>query len=362
MKYQKKIKILHISSVHIHTDNRINKQCNSLKLYYDVYFLNSHFEGFQNDINFIKSSFRKNKVLRIFTSWLIALPKSCSRKFKIIHIHDPELLIALPIWKILGKKIIYDVHENYIKQLEVKDYLSNISKRIFRYSLKIMETIGKKLADLIIVVHKDLNLSLTKDKNSIVISNSPILDYSFKKLNRKNYFIYVGMITYERNILKIAEILDDYDIPFYIAGNCSDPKLKNKILGLNNVTYLGFLNREEIRKYISKSKCGICLFDFSENHLISSPNKLFEYFNYGVPVIASTIPSWTEIKGLEKFTFFVNPNDKKAIEIIIKEISLMNNDEINNLGYEANQFVCNKFNWNIEEKKLLEAYRRLISS
>ena len=103
---------------------------------------------------------------------MIALPKSCSRKFKIIHIHDPELLIALPIWKILGKKVIYDVHENYIKQLEVKDYLSKTSKKIFRYALMIMEKIGQILADLIIVVHKDLNPSLTKNKNSVVIPNS----------------------------------------------------------------------------------------------------------------------------------------------------------------------------------------------
>ena len=356
-----KIKILHISSVHIHTDNRINKECNSLKLDYDVYFLNSHFEGIKNDINFIKSPFKKNKVLRIFTSWLIALPKSCSRKFKIIHIHDPELLIAFPIWKILGKKVIYDVHENYIKQLEVKDYLSKTSKKIFRYSLMIMEKIGKILADLIIVVHRDLNPSLTKNKSSVVISNSPILDYNFKKLSRKNYFIYVGMITYERNVLEIAEILNEYNIPFYIAGNCNDKNLKNKILALKNVSYLGFLKRSEIRKYISESRCGICLFDFSENHIISSPNKLFEYFNYGVPVVASNIPSWTEIHGLKKFTFFVNPNDKKELISKIRKINLMNDDEINKIGYEANKFVSKKFNWNIEEERLIKAYRKLIS-
>ena len=94
--------------------------------------MNSHFEGIKNDIKFIKSPFRKNKILRIFTSWFISLPRSCSLKFKIIHIHDPELLIAFPIWKILGKKVIYDVHENYIKQLDVKDYLSPILKNVFQ--------------------------------------------------------------------------------------------------------------------------------------------------------------------------------------------------------------------------------------
>lgn len=357
----KKIKILHISSVHIHTDNRINKECNSLKSEYDVYFMNSHFEGKKNDIKFIKSPFRKNKLLRIFTSWFIALPRSCSFKFKIIHIHDPELLIAFPIWKILGKKVIYDVHENYVKQLNVKDYLSPILKKVFRVSLKFMEMIGKKLSNLIIVVHKDLNRNLTNNKNSVVISNSPILDYKFKNIKRKNYFIYVGMISYERNVLRIAEILNDLDIPFYIAGNCNDEKLKNKIIALKNVNYLGFLNREEIKKYVSESKCGICLFDFSLNHMISSPNKLFEYFNYGVPVIASNITSWIEIDGLDKFTYFVNPSNDSEIISSIKKINLMNDSEINTIGVRANQFINEKFNWNIEEEKLIDAYQKLLS-
>ena len=44
-------------------------------------------------------------------------------------------------------------------------------------------------------------------------------------------------------------------------------KLQNKIIALKNVNYLGFLNRDEIKKYVSESKCGICLFDFSLNHI-----------------------------------------------------------------------------------------------
>lgn len=356
-----KIKILHISSVHVHTDNRITKECNSLKSHYDVYFMNSYFEGIQNGIKYIKSPFRKNKILRIFTSWFIALPKSCSTKFKIIHIHDPELLIAFPVWKILGKKIIYDVHENYIKQLEVKDYLPKISKNIFRLSLIFMEKIAKKLSDLIIVVHNELNPSLTDNKNNIVISNAPVLDYKYRNIKRKNYFIYVGMITKERNVLKIAKILKDLDISLYIAGNCDDAKLKNKITSLKNVNFLGFLKRNAIKKYISESKCGICLFDFSQNHLISSPNKLFEYFNYGVPALASNIPSWVEIKGVNKFTYFVNPNNDNEIISAVKKINLLNNDEINITGQKANNFINKNYNWDIEETKLIKAYKNLLS-
>ena len=76
----------------------------------------------------------------------------------------------------------------------------------------------------------------------------------------------------------------------------------------------------------------ICLFDFSQNHLISSPNKLFEYFNYGVPALASNIPSWVEIKGVNEFTYFVNPNNDNEIISAVKKINLLNNDEINITG------------------------------
>ena len=90
-----KTKVLHVTSVHIHTDTRILlKECKSLSKIYDVHLINPFYEGKIDNINLHKVIFFRNRLLRVLTSWLLVLPKSCFSNYKVIHFHDPELLFV----------------------------------------------------------------------------------------------------------------------------------------------------------------------------------------------------------------------------------------------------------------------------
>ena len=123
----KKIKIAHISSVHAHDDIRIfHKECKTLSKKYEVHLLNKDFNGTIDGVIFHKVPFLKKKILRVFSSWFFALKETSFKGFKVIHFHDPELLFATPFWKLTGKKVIYDVHENYVKQISTRKTIPTI--------------------------------------------------------------------------------------------------------------------------------------------------------------------------------------------------------------------------------------------
>ena len=181
-----KTKILHITSVHSHKDTRIfMKQCKSLSKKFEVHLINPNYTGKIDEVSFHKVNFFKNKFLRILSSWIFVLPKSLTLNYKIIHFHDPELMLAIPIWKFFGKKVIYDVHENYVKQMEVKAYIPKKTKKDFKDDTTKIEVFFSKMVNGISIVHKDLNLNLNKLNKHIVVSNAPILDYDFIQKSRK---------------------------------------------------------------------------------------------------------------------------------------------------------------------------------
>ena len=358
-----KIKIAHITSVHGEKDIRIfQKECCSLSENFEVHLYNAHYNGIEKNIYFHKLPFFKNRIIRILTSWIIAIPPLILKDYKIIHFHDPELIFAIPIWKLFGKKIIYDVHENYSKHLEVKSYIPKIVKPIIFWIIKFIENNFSKLVDSIIVVHKDLNKDLNKLNKHIVVSNAPILDYKYLSKKRKKQFCYVGIITEERGIFHIGKILQELKIKFVLAGVFKKESFKNKMLSLENVEFIGWVDKEKKIELISQSICGCCTFLPIEHHLISNPNKIYEYLNYGTPVLCSDFDSYKEIiSANQKFIFYCNILNKEQTKQTIKEISNLSNEEINQFGLKGHQFIRKNYNWDIEKNKLLKLYDEMLN-
>ena len=147
---------------------------------------------------------------------------------------------------------------------------------------------------------------------------------------------------------------------FIIAGNFSSESFKKQILSYPNVKYLGVIGRDKIEKIVSESIGGFCTLFPTPNHLNSSPNKFFEYLAFGTPVIASNFKKWTKfIPKKNNFVFYVNPLSDNEIEKAVKVIVECNSSKINKLGHEGHKYVKSKFNWNVQEKKLMDAYKLL---
>lgn len=165
------IKIIHLTSVHPRHDVRIFvKMCSSLaKEYYNVTLVVADGNGDEkkNEVSIIDLGKRKTGRFSRMTKTVSSIFKKAKElDGDIYHLHDPELIpIGLKLMK-LGKKVIFDAHEDLSKQLLSKTYLSKSLKIILS---KIFEWYQQR----------------TLSKFDYVIAATPYICDKFLKVNPK---------------------------------------------------------------------------------------------------------------------------------------------------------------------------------
>ena len=85
---------------------------------------------------------------------------------------------------------------------------------------------------------------------------------------------------------------------------------------------------------------------------------MFEYMSAGVPVIASHFPLWREIIEGNDCGLCVDPLDPAAIAKAIDYL-VTHPQEAERMGRNGQRAVAEKYNWGIEEAKLLQLYAGL---
>jgi glycosyltransferase involved in cell wall biosynthesis len=129
--------------------------------------------------------------------------------------------------------------------------------------------------------------------------------------------------------------------------------------GWKHVDALGFINRKDSIKLKETSIAGLVTFLPYPNHIHAQPNKIFEYMASGLPVIGSNFPLWKEIIEENNCGICVNPENPKEISEAINKLSV-NPSLVQEMGNNGKRLVIEKYNWSVEESKLISFYKKLI--
>ncbi len=358
-------KVVHLSIRHQPLDIRIfKKECITLKKNnYDVTYIVPHEED--KVIQGIKivalKKFTKTKYNVLFNI-PNSLIKSISVKADIYHIHDPELIPIGIILKIIGKKLIYDVHENYPKEILEKKWPYSL-KLLISSIFTLNEFFASVFFDHIIAVIPQIGDKFPHKKTSI-IRNVPILG-SIDNVVPVNYktkntiLVYQGGITKLRgikNIILALEFLKD-PVEFWIFGKWEKNLLEDckKLKVWKKVIDHGEMPQNILFSYLKRADIGLITFFDTPNNRESLPNKSFEYISCGLPIIISNFPLWK--KYFQNCALFVDPSSPKDIAEKIK-ILIDNKILRENLVIEGKKLIENEYSWEKESKKLIDLYRR----
>lgn len=363
-------KVCHITTVHPLFDTRIfYKECKTLaEAGYNVTLIVQHDkEETIEGINIIPLPRPQNRFQRMVSLVRYAFKLAVKQDADIYHFHDPELIpIGLRLKK-LGKKVIYDVHEDVPRQILSKYYFLKIIRPTIAKLFELYENRASKHFDAIITATPFINERFIKlGCNAININNFPLLsefmmdDTDWRKKERA--VCYVGGLDEIRGLYQMIEAIGKIDVKLILAGNFTTEEQKNKAMSLKgwqNVEYLGFVNREKVKEIFLRSMGGLVLFLPEPNHVNAQPNKMLEYMSEGLPVISSYFPLWRKIIEGNKCGICVNPLNPEEIAKAI-EYLVNNPDEAREMGKNGKRVVLEKYNWDKEKEKLLDLYRNIL--
>jgi glycosyltransferase involved in cell wall biosynthesis len=366
-------RICHITTVHPANDTRIFiKECHSLsKAGYEVFLIAPEtpmsLTGTPVNIKFIPKE--HGRFLRLIRGQWHALKEALKLKASLYHFHDPELIFMGLILKIMGKKVIYDVHEDLPRQILTKEWLPTWSRKFIAPIAEVIEWVGTKIFDGVIIVAPVQQHRFPYHK-TIMVQNFPIRE-EFLESNSTNYskrpphFAYIGGITAIRGIkemVKALEYIDNSQVNLILAGEFSAEKLFKEVKsyhGWDKVQYEGLVNRNKVAEILGKAKAGLVVLHPAPNYINSFPIKLFEYMSAGIPVIASDFPLWRHIIEEAKCGLFVDPLNPKKIAKAMEWI-LDHPEEAQKMGENGLKAIETKYNWNNECRKLILFYEKLL--
>ena len=296
--------------------------------------------------------------------------------FDIIHVHDlPLSQIGVELKKKYNIKLVIDLHENWPGLLKNATHTQTFPGRIIssnnqwkKYEIKML-----KEADLVITVvneARDRVASLgISAKKLYVVSNSVNTDAIpvFERTREDNEFVifYGGGLNRHRGIqvvLEAIKILKDRDVKIKldIAGSGSyKPVLEKQTQNLGimqNVVFHGQKSFNEMLKLLTEADAAIIPHLRNENNDATIPHKLSQYMYLNKPVISSDCIPLKRIISETGTGFIYKNNSPEELAGLLAKL-YTERHLLAEKGLRGRKAVLAAYNWNIEKKKLLEAYK-----
>lgn len=362
------MRVIHLTSVHPWNDNRIfHKECVSLAQEgFDVYLIApATEEKVVNGVHIIPLSEVRSRLLRILIQPIRLFFKGIQLEGDIYHFHDPEIIPVGIILRFLGKKVIYDIHENVSASLKTRPYLLTIFQQIIPCFFRYFENIFVRLFSTIVTARSDIAENF-KHKNLIVLRNFPIVS-SKLEIKDKNYpkdkykIIYAGRMTPIRGIIELIDAFENVEnLELLLLGKFYSNKFKQQCMarpGWKNTKYLGLVNPDQVLNIIRDADVGIVTFLPAPNHMTTLATKPFEYMACGLPVVMSHFDYWK--KFFQNHAIYVDPTHSNDINTKLKKL-VSNYDLMKQMGECNRQRILNELNWEVESKILFQIYERLL--
>ena len=285
----------------------------------------------------------------------------------VYHLHDPELIPAGLQLKRLGKKVIFDAHEDVPLQLLGKPYLNAPTRRVLSRCFSAYERYACRQFDGIIAATPFIRDKFARiNPNTVDVNNYPLaseFDAAAPWAHKQAQVCYVGSVSAMRGIRELVRAcsLLRSDARLAIAGQFSEAALEREVRtypAWPAVLSLGHQDRAGVGAVMAASMAGLVTLHPEPNYLDALPVKMFEYMAAGIPVIASDIALWRSIVERNRCGICVNPRDPAAIAEAI-DLFVMHPDLAREMGENGRRAVVDQYNWPLESAKLVRFYECL---
>jgi glycosyltransferase involved in cell wall biosynthesis len=354
-----------ISTVHDTYDTRIfYKQIASLRRCYRVIYFSPVAGAPEQDwiVPLYKSSSKLGR-LRTHFSLIVRLQ---GVRADLYLLHDPELLPLGIVMSALGKKVVWDMHEDTYNDIFTKSYLAPVIRRLVAWVYLLMQSLAYRVLKGFILAEDLYGNYFVGSTKTRVVHNYPLLDRLSEVgevVKQPNSLVYIGSIGTNRGVYQLLETVAKLRaripaVRLILIGPFTDRALEEKVRRLirerrieGNVEIRGPVKNLEAYPIVARCMVGLALLLPEPNYTKSLPTKMFEYMALGLPVVVSDFPLWKGIVERDEAGFALDPRDTDAVAEKIHSI-LTDEGRYSTLSRNARK-AASRYSWETESAALL---------
>ncbi|MDQ3072246.1 MAG: glycosyltransferase [Bacteroidota bacterium] len=367
-------KVCHLTTVHPVFDTRIFfKEGVSLTKDYDVFLIAPHSKNETISSIHIRCLPKwESRFLRILLKGPILFLKALRINAALYHFHDPELMPYGLLLALMGKKVIYDIHEHVAEDLKQKKWLP--AKGIFSNLHSYFENLTLKKCDIILANAFYAGIYENRMNRFAIVQNFAWPQLFHFKTNRDwesaDRILLVGALSAARGLPVLIEALfllkqEGISVTLQCVGNKSEsvhyilqhshfyPEVRQQLL------FDGYKPVSSAYEDTEKCFAGAALLERLENNKYNYPTKLFEYMAVGLPVIVSDYNINVAVLDRHNCGVIANPDDAKSVAAAIRQLYL-NKGQAKAMGKAGAIAAEKSYSWKSEEKKLLDFYGEVL--
>ena len=375
------VRVAHLTSVHPYNDPRIfHKQCHSLaRAGFEVYLVAPVAKPrFEKGIHVVPAGTWTNRAQRLALTVPRVVWQALRLRPHVVHIHDPELLVVAQILRLTGAKVVYDIHEDYVTSIQQKEYLPRPLRALVAQAMTYLERglsagchriiAERYYAERFPSALQILNYPLAGELGGAARATSqeplPTFDPQY------SWYLYTGNVALDRGALTQLDLLRAHRrAALCSVGRCAPAvaaaiRVRAQELGIapERILLIGansYVSRERIHQITTQGPwvAGLALFPPTLHYMRKELTKFFEYMEAGLPILASDFPAWTDMLH-ERVGYTVEVGNLNALRERAQQLEA---DELLRSRFSARgrELVAERFNWTLQEEKLVAFYRNL---
>lgn len=292
-------------------------------------------------------------------------------KAQVYHAHDFTGLLMLVFGLLWQRKIVYDAHELYFENSVIG--IQTLTQSVFGRLRFLEKYLAQRSVGVMTVsepIAEKMSIALSISRPQVVMnavelrSIIPGVTLDFKPGTQ--VVAHTGSLTPGRHLPELVsalQYLPNHVILVLIGGGPLKSTLETtaKMLGVSErLVFVPTVPVNAVASTLSQADCAVLMFTpDSLNYEYALPNKFFESIAAGVPLVYGTTQEVNRLASQFGIGQACNPLDPRSIaQAITNVLEPSANSRFKDNTLAARQIL----NWEQEEMKLVDMYRRIFSN
>lgn len=277
--------------------------------------------------NFLCSKIKSQKLVYDSHEYFTGVPEIQNRPF------------VKKTWKAFERFIVPKIKYAYT----VNESISKLYKEEYNIDFKVVRNLPVEIKNTVKTKSRN-ELSLPEDKKIIVLQGSGInVDRGGEEAVQAMEFMNNSILL----IIGSGDVIDE------LKKISEQPGIRGKVIFKGKLPYADML------EYTCNADAGISFDkDTNINYRFSLPNKIFDYIQCGIPVLASRLPEIEKVISHYQVGDFIENHEPKHIA---KKLTEMLFDKQKQADWKENAAKTAKIlNWENEERNILQIFSTLV--